>query len=705
MVLNDENTRREIRRLLAEIAESQSSPHGPWVLWNPGHAVDATESLTEHYRLVHHHLKRFMDARNFFVALFERERNRIVCPYFVDQYHDELVIPNASESQSPTAEVIRTRSALLLDEEALRTIYSSGRSSPRGMESRAWLGAPFTAGGETIGAVVVHSYESSESYTREQIGLVESAARKIGAAINRYHSGLEIRNNRERMNQILDAVHAGIVLVDPETFTILDANRMAGSLIGQPRQKFLGGKCWDFICSEKKGYCPAAERGWCIESLECSFGPPGEKGIAVLKTVNQLIINGRRQLVETVIDISRFRAVQRENKQKDIRLYQRRKTEALKVMADCIVHDFTKIFSTIHESATMACRLAEADGEMHRHLRQIVKAGERGGNILNQMSIFSLDVVQDRRPMEIVPIVKGCLDVFRNSLPNTIELRQKLSNAPLIVSAVPELVCQMVMSLLANATQAMVAGRGVIDVELTRVQLDEKTSPHYAGRGPGRYLNLIVSDNGCGMDQPMLERIFDPFFTTRNRREGTGMGLAAVYGIIKSHEGDVKVFSKPGVGSTFQVLLPLVVHESPDRPGFISEIPKGNERILLVDDEPSMVQILLEMLSSLDYRVTFFTKPIEAWEAFQDDPEAFDLLLTDITMPQLNGIELAEKVRGLCPDVPVLIVTGLSQDLWESKLRGLDIEYVLMKPFSLFELGRIVREALDRPFGRAPGLH
>jgi len=216
---------------------------------------------------------------------------------------------------------------------------------------------------------------------------------------------------------------------------------------------------------------------------------------------------------------------------------------------------------------------------------------------------------------------------------------------------------------------------------------------------PGRYLKLIVADNGKGIDPDVLPRIFEPYFTTKGVGEGTGMGLATVHGIIKEHGGDIKVFSEPGTGTTFHVLLPVNDNLSLPVRERGSELPRGSERILLVDDEQYIVDIAKEMLVNLGYSVDARTNSLECLEVFRAHPDEYDLIITDFTMPRMNGMELISEIRKIRQTIPIILCTGFSRSILSTKMTTLAIDSLIMKPFSTSDLAFSVRETIDSRSG------
>ena len=250
------------------------------------------------------------------------------------------------------------------------------------------------------------------------------------------------------------------------------------------------------------------------------------------------------------------------------------------------------------------------------------------------------------------------------------------------------------MNLCTNANHAMPKG-GLLEISMVNVDLNEEFCAQHEGLTAGTHVRLSVRDTGCGMNKETLERIFDPFFTTKAIGEGTGMGLSVVHGIVKSHGGNISVYSEPGIGTTFHVYLPVVESISEARPETAEPVRGGTESLLFVDDEAAVAEIGSETLKRLGYSVTTRTSSIEALELFRVKPGEFDLVIADYTMPNMNGADLTVEILRIRSDIPVILCTGFSHAITREKARALGIKEFVMKPIVGVELGKIVRRVLD----------
>jgi len=375
-------------------------------------------------------------------------------------------------------------------------------------------------------------------------------------------------------------------------------------------------------------------------------------------------------------------------------LLQAQKMEAIGTLAGGIAHDFNNILTSILGYTEIALSDVPPESTARKDLCQVLEAAQRAKDLVAQILAFSRQTEGERKPIELAPIIKEAIKMLRAVLPTTTEIRYHIAPDLSVVNADPTQIHQVLMNLCTNAAQAMPKG-GLLEVALTNVELDEKLCAELEDLTPGSYVKLTVSDTGCGMDETTLERIFDPFFTTKAPGEGTGMGLSVVHGIVKSHGGDITVHSEPGVGTTFDVYLPAVESIGEIAPEVVEPVRGGNESILFVDDEPAVVDISKRTLERLGYHVTTRTSSIEALELFRVKRDDFDLVITDQTMPNMTGSDLATEILRIRSDIPIILCTGFSHAISPEKAAALGIREFVMKPIVGAQLGRTVRRVLD----------
>ena len=378
----------------------------------------------------------------------------------------------------------------------------------------------------------------------------------------------------------------------------------------------------------------------------------------------------------------------------ETQLRQGQKLEAIGTLAGGIAHDFNNILAAVIGYTELSLMEAGSDSTLRQHLQSVLEAGERARGLVKQILAFSRQSEQELKPVNLSVMVKETIKLLRATLPTTIEIRQHIKTDALVMGD-PSQMHQVLMNLCTNAGHAMQERGGVLEIGLENTVLDSDPSNRHAGLKPGPFVCLTVSDTGHGMTPEVLERIFDPFFTTKEIAEGTGMGLAVTHGIVNGAGGTIYAYSEANKGSTFKVLLPMIERrlEPEQRPETV--IAGGNEHILFVDDELTLVDMGRQMLQSYGYKVTTCTGSIEALDMFRNDPSRFDLVITDMTMPNMTGDKLARALMKLRPDLPVILCTGFSINITEESATKLRIRALVMKPLLMYQIAATVRRVLD----------
>ncbi|HTI99185.1 MAG TPA: ATP-binding protein [Dongiaceae bacterium] len=343
-------------------------------------------------------------------------------------------------------------------------------------------------------------------------------------------------------------------------------------------------------------------------------------------------------------------------------LHQAQKMEAIGTLAGGIAHDFNNILAIVIPYTEMAISDTAGQPELQDNLHQILGAAERAKKLVQQILTFSRQQNQEQLVVDLQPVVAEALQLLRSAVPSTIEMVSQLKPVHPVLAS-PTQMHQVVMNLCVNATQAMADRQGRLTVSLDEVTVD-RTTPGYAELLPGLYVRLAVTDTGCGMTAEVQQRIFDPFFTTKETGQGTGLGLAVVHGIVKNHNGFILVESRPGEGAKFEVLLPAQTAPLTTRGALPPvAIRAHGEHLLIVDDERGIISVLKQLLTRRGYHVTAHTDPLAAREDFLARPDTFHLVLTDLTMPGLDGVDLAREIYKVRPDLPVIVATGFGSNL------------------------------------------
>ncbi|MBC8393372.1 MAG: PAS domain S-box protein [Deltaproteobacteria bacterium] len=390
-----------------------------------------------------------------------------------------------------------------------------------------------------------------------------------------------------------------------------------------------------------------------------------------------------------IIDIS-------EKKRLEAQLLQSQKMEAIGTLAGGIAHDFNNILSPIMTHTEMALMDVLEDSPVRFSLREVLKASKRARDLVKQILAFSRQTEHESVPLKLGFIIKEALKLLRSSIPTTIEIQQKIMTGSDAILADPTQMHQVIMNLCTNAFHAMREKGGLLEVSLTDEYVDPESANQFDNLRPGSYLKLSVRDTGQGMEPDVIEKIFEPYFTTRDKGVGTGLGMAVVLGIVQDHGGSIHVQSELGKGSTFDMFLPKIDFDIAEKIEPREQIPSGNERILLVDDEVALIDAERQMLMRLGYEVVSRTSSIEALELFRVKADQFDMIITDMTMPNMTGVELAHEVKKIRPDIPIILCTGFSELINEEKAKKMGIKAFVMKPIVMREIGATIRKVMDK---------
>jgi signal transduction histidine kinase/ActR/RegA family two-component response regulator len=408
-----------------------------------------------------------------------------------------------------------------------------------------------------------------------------------------------------------------------------------------------------------------------------------EDDIALLRTLGEILVNA----------LFRERG-ERERQALEARLRHAQRMEAIGTLAGGIAHDFNNILGAILGYTEMLLTRVRRDSREWQHVQEVKKAGERARDIVDRILAFSRRTEQRLHPLRLRPLLEETAGLLRASLPATIDLRLRLpDDRDTIVLGEPGRLQQVVMNLCTNAAQAM-TGQGVIELALDLFALDTEQALSHGALPAGRYVRLTVRDRGQGMDAATLERIFEPFFTTKEVGVGTGLGLAMVHGIVADHGGGIDVHSSPGAGSSFEVYLRQADVAPADDDRIAGPLPTGTgETILIVDDEKSLVQLGEEMVAALGYEPVGFDSSTQALAAFRADPQRFDLVLADESMPGMTGTQLAATLHAIRPDLPILLMTGFGGPVGSPRP---DVREVLNKPLLSADIAAAIARHLHR---------
>ncbi|MBW1892469.1 MAG: PAS domain S-box protein [Deltaproteobacteria bacterium] len=511
-----------------------------------------------------------------------------------------------------------------------------------------------------------------------------------------------LRDSEKRYRRLVQTIPHGIQEIDTNG-TITFTNSAHANMLGYNDGELAGKSIFDQMASDSERH---EMKSFLINLVKNSPEPhpylnrlfTKEGRIIHIQTDWNYRLDNKGNVIgfiSIITDITkRFRA-EEDKKRLEKQLRHSQKMEAIGTLAGGIAHDFNNILGSILLNTELALDdTGSEDCDIKYSLDQIIKGSHRAKYLVEQILTFSREAEVERVPLKISSIVKETLKMLRAVLPATIMIQQDISDQTGTVLADATQVQQLTINLCQNAAQAMSSTGGELKVELANKKID--SSPPGSDLPLGNYVSIVISDAGCGIGSEIKDRIFDPFFTTKRPGEGTGLGLSVVHGIIVNHEGAITVSSEKGRGARFEVLLPIIDGTVISQTGEdIETVPKGNERILFVDDEEVVVDANKRILERLGYNVTATLDSSDALDIFTENPDAFDLVITDMTMPHMTGAELSSKLLKTKPDIPIILCTGYSYLITPEKANAIGIREFVMKPFSRREIAETIRKVLD----------
>ncbi len=537
----------------------------------------------------------------------------------------------------------------------------------------------------SVSAVVVKNEKDTVNYYD---GIIEDIT-------ERKRSEAAIRHSEEKYRTVLEANPDPVVVYDIDG-KVVYFNPAFTEVFGWTLEERLGKKNDAFVPEEAWRETKvmiekvlAGERFSGIET--CRYNKKGE---TIPVSISGAIY--KDQHGDPIGSIINLRDISNQKRMEAL-LQQSQKMEAIGTLAGGIAHDFNNMLFPLVGYSEMLRDDLPADSPLQHHVNRILEAAMRSKDLVEQILSFSRQGHQEIKLMKMQPIVKESIKLLRSSIPTTIDIRQDIDPGCGPVVADPTQVHQIVMNLATNAFHAMEDSGGRLNVHLKQVRMESDPSllPDFT---PGEYARLTVADTGIGIEKNIVNKIFDPYFTTKETGKGTGLGLSVVQGIVKRCHGDIRIYSEPGKGTEIKVYLPIADRKIEGLPIDPSEaIQGGTEKILLVDDEVTIVTMEQRILERLGYRVAIRTGSVDALEAFRANPDTFDLVVTDMNMPNMTGVQLAGEIKKIRPEIPIILCTGFSYQVNEEKSKALGIQGFIMKPVVRKEIAGVIRKVLDKP--------
>lgn len=653
------------------------------------YAVSMTENLEDLLQRIHGALNKVLDARNFFVALYDPSTELFQFPIFVDQF--EPAPSPKTMGMSSTKYVFRTGKPMLLSSKRLDELIASGEIKIQKKPAPSWLGVPLQTSSETIGVMVVRNYESENAYTNRDIEFLSSVGQHIALAIERKRAEEKLRQSEARLRVLIEQLPAVLWTVDNE-LRITSAVGAGLARLGLKPNDVIGMSLPNYFGTTDPTFLPITAHKRAVAGESVTFHAEWKDGSYACHVEPLRNASGEIQgAICMALDVT-------ERKQLEEQFRQAQKMEAVGRLAGGIAHDFNNLLMVIQGYADLMIDRFAPNDPLRRNAVQIQTAAQKASGLTQQLLAFSRKQMLAPKLLNIQTVVSDMEKMLRRLIGEDVEL-QTASRADLgLVKADRSQIEQVVMNLAVNARDAMPGG-GRLTIETANVEFDGSIAHPPAMVAPGKYVMLAVTDNGCGMDEKTQAHIFEPFFTTKEKGKGTGLGLATVYGIVKQSGGYIWVYSEPGHGTTFKIYLPRVEDQaSADTRELGSSgrsFPRGNEVVLLVEDEKGVRDLAREYLELSGYSVIEAEDGYTALELTAMHAGPIHLLMTDVVMPGISGRELADRVRNIRPEIKVLYMSGYTDQavVHHGILDGDAV--LLQKPFSMSTLASKLREILS----------
>lgn len=504
----------------------------------------------------------------------------------------------------------------------------------------------------------------------------------------------------QRLRAVVESCHSGLLMIDADGKIVL-LNREVERLFGYAREELLGMSVDVLVPERYRGPHGGFRQGFLADSKVRSmvagrelFGlrkdgqeVPVELGLTPVATEEGQFVLG------SIVDISARMLAEQERHQLEEQLRQAHKLEAVGTLAGGIAHDFNNLLGAIVGYGELIADSVQDEQTQH-DIRELLKAADRGRQLVDHILAFSRRQGIVRRPVALGQVVEEVTKLLRATLPASVEIRLRVHpELPRVLADVTS-VHQILMNLGTNAPHAMPSG-GTISIQLEPFYVRDSLAGGRSDLHEGPYTLMMVSDTGQGMDRVTKSRVFEPFFTTKATGIGTGLGLAVVHGIMRDHDGAVDLESEPGQGTTVRCLFPSLTTEADERPEHSRIAPRGKgERILFVEDEPALAQVGARRLVRLGYQVAIETDSMRALEMVRARPDDFDLLITDYSMPRLNGVQLGQALREVAPELAIILITGNLEGISAAEFASAGVGLVLRKPVTVQELGEGVQTLL-----------
>lgn len=571
----------------------------------------------------------------------------------------------------------------------------------KALNIEGYCGTPlFNFAGDIVGNLAIMDQKPLRMNAQDR-ALLKVFAARAGTELERKRAQEALQESQERYRALYDEAPLMYFTVDVH-LTILSVNQFGANMLGYTNDELVGQSMMTVLAPEDQAIF-RREIGMCFTFLNQAsqkvFRKVKKDGTRLwMRETYRSIVGPNQQpmLLLSCEDITDRKRAEEALEQSEKQLRHTQKMEAIGTLAGGIAHDFNNILGAILGYAELALAQGPKEPKLISYLEEILTAGNRAKELVKQILAFSRRSDQGREAVDLNLVVQEALNMVRATLPATIEIQSALAIDSAVVFADPTQIHQVIMNLCANAEHAMRQDGGLLTLAVTTIDVNGDSVKRNPELKTGTYLQLSIQDSGKGMPSHVLDRIFEPFFTTKELGEGTGLGLAAVHGIIVGHGGQISVTSEVGQGTRFTILLPRLDVVLPAESEKVLEWPQGMGKVLFVDDEEVLARWGEQVLTHLGYTVVTKTNPHQAVELFRSQPYQFDVVVTDQTMPSMSGEALARALLNIREDIPIVLCTGFSHTMSAEKANQLGLKGFLMKPVNGAVLAKTLREILSK---------
>ncbi|HXX62267.1 MAG TPA: PAS domain S-box protein [Bacteroidota bacterium] len=689
----DKDALESLASIVGSVMQKRETERVQDAVYRIAQAAGSTHGIYELCRSIHEIISDIMEAKNFYVALYDEKEGMLSFPYFVDEF-DPPYAPKKL-GRGLTEYVLRAKAPLLCTEEKFRELTASGEAVLVGNPSPIWLGVPLIVDDKAIGVMAVQHYEDESAYGEQEQQVLEYVSSQIARAVERKRADDALAFQTAYFQRLFEDGPTGIVLLDMND-NVVRINRSFQAMFGYSQEEAVGRDINELIVAphmreEAVNLSWISQHGRSVSKESVRMRKDGSR-VNVDITAYPIAIEGKHAGVYGMYeDIS-------ERKVLEAQVLHAQKMESIGTLAGGIAHDFNNLLAIILGHSTLLERANGDEAKRASSIQAITKAAERAAGVVRQLLTFARKTEQRRESVRVNDVIQELLKFLKETFPKSIVITSRMAdNLPSVVADATQL-HQVFMNIFVNARDAMPRG-GSLNIATAEVG-NEIVARRFAEADAPSYVEITATDNGIGMDEKTRRRVFEPFFSTKEVGRGTGLGMAVAFGIIESHHGYIDVESSPGTGSRFTVYLPVQPRSAVSNGPLEKErqeAPGGTESILIIEDEPEISELLRMTLQAKGYSVLSATDGTEALDLFKSHHDTIDLVISDVGLPSMSGDQLFFAIKKLNPHVKAILASGyIEPDLKAEAMRS-GVRAFLQKPYGSAAVLQVVRQVLQEP--------